>query len=196
MADLQRARLVAAFAQAVAEHGYAELEVEQVLRYAGVSRATFEAHFESKEAGLIAAQDAFFERLWLDVIAARDVPGDWPVKVRAALAAILSTVVEASALARVFAIEAAAVSFAAVERQFAAFDQLAHLLRDGRRHFPRAASLPALTERALVGGVVSIVAGHLLAESPQALSILEGQIVELVLAPYIGEAEARRVAAA
>jgi hypothetical protein len=36
----------------------------------------------------------------------------------------------------------------------------------------------------------------LLAESPQALSILEGQIVELVLAPYIGEAEARRVAAA
>lgn len=189
-----RERLVAAIAKAASEHGYAKLDLEHVLRYAGLSRATFDAHFESKEQGLLAAQDAFFDRLWLDVAGACDMPGEWPLKVRAALAAILSSLVEASTLARVFAVEAAAASLAAAERQFAALDQFAALLRDGRRHYPAAASLPVATERALVGGVASIVSGHLLMEDPQAIPAQEAQLVELLLIPYLGEGEARRVA--
>lgn len=193
---LQRELLVSAFAKAVAEHGYAGLEVEQVLRYAGVSRGIFDAHFESKEQGLIAAQEAFLDRLWLDVAAACETPDEWPLKVRAALAAILASLVEASPLARVFAVEATSASLAAAERQFAVMDQFAKLLRDGRRHFPRAQALPDVTERALVGGIVSIVAGHLLMEDPLAIPALEAELVELVLIPYLGESEARRVAAA
>lgn len=191
----QRERLVSAFAKAAAEHGYAGLELEQVLRYAGVDRATLEAHFESKEQGLIAAQDAFLDRLWLDVVGACSAPGDWPLKVRAALAAVLASLVEASNLARVFAVEAAAASLAAAERQYAALDQFATLLSDGRRHFPEASSLPDATERALVGGIASIVSGHLLMEDPQAIPVLEPQLVELLLIPYLGEGEARRIAA-
>jgi AcrR family transcriptional regulator len=190
-----RERLVAAVAKAAAEHGYAGLTVDQVLRYAGLPRTVFDAHFESKEQGLIAAQDAFLDRLWLDVVGACDTPAEWPLKVRAALRAALSSLVEASALARVFAVEAAATSLAAAERQFAALDRFATLLRDGRRHFPAAASLPDTTERALVGGIASIVSGHLLVEDPQAIPALEGQLVELVLMPYVGKGEARRVAA-
>ena len=192
----QRERLVSAFAKAAAEHGYAGLELDQVRRYAGVTEDAFAAHFENKEQGLIAAQDAFFDRLWLDVAGACDAPGDWPLKVRAALAAILASLVEASNLARVFAIEAAAASLAAAERQFAALDQFARLLAGGRRLYPEAASLPEATERALVGGIASIVSGHLLMEDPQAIPALEAQLVELVLIPYLGEGEARRVAAA
>jgi AcrR family transcriptional regulator len=192
----QRERLVSAFAKAAAEHGYAGLELKQVLRYAGVSRETLDAHFESKEQGLIAAQDAFLDRLWLDVAGACDAPGDWPTKVREALAAILASLVEASNLARVFAVEAAAASLAAAERQYAALDQFASLLREGRRHFPAATSLPDATERALVGGVASIIVGHLLVEEPQAIGALEKQLVEWILIPYLGEGEARRVASA
>ena len=194
-AGSQRERLVSAFAKAAAEHGYAGLELEQVLRYAGVSREILDAHFESKEQGLIAAQDAFLDRLWLDVVGACNGPGEWPLKVRAALAAILSSLVEASSLARVFTVEAAAASLAGAERQYAALDQFATLLRDGRRHYPAAGSLPYATERALVGGVASIVSGHLLMEDPQAIPPMEAQLVELVLIPFVGEGEARRVAA-
>jgi AcrR family transcriptional regulator len=192
----QRERLVAAIAKAASEHGYAELTVDHVLRYAGLPQAAFDAHFESKEQGLIAAQDAFFDRLWLDVINVCDSPANWPLKVRAALGAILASLVEASTLARVFAVEAAAASLAAAERQFAALDQFATLLRDGRRLYPEAASLPEATERALVGGIASIVASHLLMEDPQAIPALEGQLVELLLIPYLGEGEARRIAGA
>lgn len=187
--------LVSAFAKGAAEHGYAKLEVEHVLRHAGVSRAAFEASFESMEQVLIAAQDAFLDGLWLDVAAACEEPTDWAFKVRAALAAVLASLVEASDLARVFVIEAVAASLVAAERQFAMLDRLAGLLREGRRHFPRAESLPDATERALVGGVASIVSGHLLREDPQAIRRLEPELAELLLSSYLGEEEARRVAA-
>jgi len=190
-----RERLIAAVTKAVAEHGYSTLTVDQVLRYAGVSRAIFDSHFESKEQSLVAAQDAFLQRLWLDVIHACEAPPDWPRKVRAALEAILTSLAEASALARAFTVEAAA-NLAAAERQYAAFEEFATLLRDGRRHYPDAASLPEATERALVGGIASIVSGHLLMEDPRAISVLHSQLVELLLIPYVGEEEARRVAAA
>lgn len=190
-----RERLVAAFGKAVAEHGYAALTVDLVVNYAGISRDIFEVHFEGKEQGLLAAQDAFLERLWLDAVHACENLEEWPLKVRAGLGAILSSVVEASTLARVFAVEACAASLAAAERQFVALDEFATLLREGRRSYPRAESLPDTTERALVGGIASIVSGHLLMEDPQAIPPLETELVELVLIPYLGESEARRMAA-
>jgi hypothetical protein len=104
-------------------------------------------------------------------------------------------VVEASSLARVFTVEATAVSLAAAERQFASIDQFAALLGEGRRLYPRAASLPQATERALIGGIFSILSDHLLAENPGAIAALESQLVELLLIPYIGESEARLVSA-
>lgn len=193
--DETRARLVAAFGRAAAEHGYADLRIEQVLHYARVSQATYESLFASKEQGLIAAQDAFLDRLWLEVVTACETPAEWPFRVRAAVEAVLNAMVEASSLARVFAVEAAATSVAAAERQLAALDRFADLLRDGRRHYPDAAELPDVTERVVIGGVSSIIAGHLLMEDPQAIPPHEGQLVELLLLPYIGISEAKRVAA-
>lgn len=107
---------------------------------------------------------------------------------------MISSLVEASTLARIFAVEATAASFAAAERQFAALEQFASLLREGRRRYPRAASLPAPTERVLIGGIASIVSQHLLAEDPGALPALESQLVESLLLPYLGEGEAKRFA--
>ncbi|HEX8752006.1 MAG TPA: TetR/AcrR family transcriptional regulator [Solirubrobacterales bacterium] len=192
-----RALLVAAVSKVAAERGYSRLTVDRVVRCAGVSRATFEEHFESREQGLIAAQDAFLERLWQDVSAACEAAGAaWPQKVRATLAAVLGALVEASDLARVFAIEGIAASLALAERQHEMLDRFAALLREGRRLYPAAASLPETMERALVGGIASIVTRQLLAEEPQAIDKLEPELVELVLIPYLGDEAARRVAVA
>ena len=108
---------------------------------------------------------------------------------------MVSSLAEASAVARVFAIEAPGISFAAAERQFAALDRLATLLRDGRSLYREAAELPELTERTLIGGVVSIVTEHLLAEDAQAIPDLRPQLVEVLLIPYLGPEQARAVAA-
>lgn len=189
----ERERLVAAISRAAGEQGYDKLTVEHVTRYAGVSPATFYQHFADTEQGLMAAFDAFLDRLWLEVCAVCETDAEWPQKVRAALDVTLSYLAEASNVARVFAVEAAA-NLAATERQFAAVESFAAMLRDGRRLYPHAAELPAPTERALVGGIASIISGHLLAEEPQALAELEPQLAELVLMPYLGQSEAKRIA--
>jgi AcrR family transcriptional regulator len=192
--EAQRERLVAAISRAAAEQGYEKLTVEHVVRYAGVPLATFYEHFATKEQGLMAAFDAFLDRLWLEVSAVCETESEWPEKVKAAVDVTLSYLVEASNIARVFAVEAATASLAATQRQLAALEEFATLLRDGRRFYPRAADLPAPTERALVGGIASIISGHLLAEEPQVLVDLEPELIELVLIPYLGQAEAKRVA--
>lgn len=189
----ERDRLVAAFTRVAVDYGYRNIEVERVSRYAGVSPERLELHFGTKERGLIAAQERFLEGLWSEGVAACDPADEWPRRVQAALSAVLGAVVDASALARVFTVEAAACSLAAAERQFAAIDRFAGLLQDGRRLYPRAVSLPQETERALIGGVASILCDHLLAEDPAAISALEPQLVELLLAPYLGLSEAQRI---
>ena len=194
--DLERERLVAAITRAAAEQGYSKLTVEQVVRYAGVSETTFYEHFSSTDQALMAAFDNFLSRLWVEVTSVCDGDDEWPVKVRAVLDRILSYLAEASALARLFAVEATAASLAVAERQFAALESFATMLRDGRKLYPRASSLPAPTERALVGGIASIISAHLLAEEPRALPELESELAELVLVPYLGQSEARRIARA
>ena len=61
--DAERDRVIAAFGKAASEHGYRDLTVDHVAHYAGLSRARYEAHFDTKEQGLVAAQDVFLDRL-------------------------------------------------------------------------------------------------------------------------------------
>jgi AcrR family transcriptional regulator len=190
----ERERLIAAFGKAASEHGYRDLTVELVARYAGSSPERVEQHFANKEEGLVAAHEAFLNRIWLDVLEACESTPEWPFKVRAALHSVIHSLSEAATLARVFAIEATAASFGAAERQFATLDDLARMLGDGRRHYPRASELPPATERALIGGIASILFGHLLAEEPGMLARLEPELVEVLLVPFLGSSQARQVA--
>jgi AcrR family transcriptional regulator len=191
----ERDRLLAAFAKAATERGYRHLTLEQVSRYSGLDQARFEAVFGTKEQGLIAAQDVFLQRLLGEVDGACAAESRWSDGVAAGLHSAIASLVEASTLARVFIVEATGESFVAAEHQYAAFEHFAALLRTGRSHHPRAASLPVMYERVLIGGVASIAAKHLLSEDPGALAAAEQELTQSLLIPYLGEDEAARVAA-
>lgn len=194
--DERRARIVASVSRVAAERGYAGFSVDAVLRAGEVSRSTFDRYFAGPEQALIAAHEDFLQRLTLDVrVACRGEEG-WPRQVNAATAAVLASLIEASSLARALWVEGAGANLAAAERQLVALEQFAAMLRGGRRHYPGAAELPAVTERVLIGGVASVVSGCLLAEEPAALKRLCPDLVEVLLVPYVGCAEARRVAQA
>ncbi len=185
-----RERIVAGIGKAVTEQGHAKLAVEDVLRYAGVSRETYEAQFATTEQGVLAAQEAFIERLWLEIVSACEIDRAWILNVRAALSAGLAYIGEASELARVFAVEAAASSMAVNEQQFVALDRFATLLQGGRDQ-EGVPELPPMTERVLIGGIVSVVTARLLSEDAQGLEDLEPELTELVLVFYLGRDEAR-----
>jgi AcrR family transcriptional regulator len=192
--DGQRDRLLAAIAKTAAEHGYAGLTVERIVSAAGVSREVFDAHFENREQGLLAAQEAFLDRLLWEAIGAcgRSVP--WPLRLRAGLRAVLASVLESAALARVLTVEADAAGLALAEGRLVALDGFSRLMRNGREDYPGAASVPDITERLLVGGVASLLRQRLLREEPAATPELELELAELLLIPYLGHDEARRIA--
>lgn len=190
----ERERLIAAFSKAAAEQGYSRLDIATVARYAGVSPARFQEHFASVEQALVAGQLVFFKRLWLDIEGGCDPGAPWPQQIQGGVASLIGTLIETAATARLFVIEAPSASLAAAERQYAALSRLAALLRRGRCLYPSAAGLPEATERALIGGTVSIVCEHLLAENTEEISRLQPQLIEVLLSPYLGEEEARRVA--
>src|SRR3954451_2203338 len=87
----QRARLLDAMTVVVGEKGYAAATVADAVRAARVSRGTFYALFDSKEACFLEAY-----RHGVDVLdgridaAVRATDGDWRAKLRAAVRAYVS----------------------------------------------------------------------------------------------------------
>lgn len=191
----QRERLLDALVRAAGERGYANTTAEQVARYAGLPAAALEAHFSTLDHCLVAAYDRFFERLSAEVEETCEAAPSWPEQVRLAVRAALEYFAEAPGIARLFAVEALAVGPAALDRHLAVIDRVAALLRTGREHFPRAAAYPESMERTLVAGVLLLVSGHLLTQEVEMLGTLEEEVVELVLTPYVGQAEAKELAA-
>jgi AcrR family transcriptional regulator len=190
----ERDRIVAAFGRAAAADGVRRLTFGAVATYAGLPRERVEAHFPNLEAGLVATQQEFLERLRLEAADACTAGSEWPTKVRVALRSILASLAESDRLARVFSLEVAGLGARAAQGRFAILDEFATLLAEGRLYRPRAAELPELAEQLLVDGVASVLARQLLAEDPDALLALEPELVELVLCPYLGAGRARRIA--
>jgi AcrR family transcriptional regulator len=192
----QRLRLVVGVARAMAEYGYSRLTVEHVIAAAGVSRATFYQHFDNKQQAVLAAHDVVFERYLGALLRSCNGAGEWPLKIKAAIATTLAFAAAEPEQAQLLSLDALASDVEVTSRVLASTDHLASLLSAGRRYNPRGAELPALTEKALVGAVSAIVAGRLMNGESESLPELEPQIVELVLLPYLGAEEASRVAKA
>lgn len=84
----------------------------------------------------------------------------------------------------------------AVAAQAESIELLAARLREGRDHYADAATLTRHTERVLVAGCASLIGERLRTGGVDALPSLEPQLVEIALGPYLGLAEARRLARA
>ncbi len=192
--DNQRQRLLAGMAKALAEQGYARATVEDVIENAGTSRKTFYEFFDDKEDCLLAAYDAASQRLWAAGAEAVAGAGEWPARVRAALAAALEFLAAEPFTARLFTLEARAAGAAIAARQHTDTERAAALLGAGREGRPEATDLPEATEATLVENVAAIVGAHVLSGAAGLLPSLTAQLTEYLLAPYLGAEEAKAVA--
>src|SRR5919112_6755032 len=126
----QRTRLLEAVGRAVAERGYAAATIDDIVRRAGVSKATFYDHFADKQDCFLAAYEAASEELLERVQEAHASHADWLGRTRAGIRAYLRWLAAEPALARVFLIEVAAAGPQALERREALRDRYAELLRE------------------------------------------------------------------
>jgi AcrR family transcriptional regulator len=194
VSEHQRQRLLAAAARALAEHGYAELTVEQILKRAGISRTTFYEHFENRRDCVLAAHEAAFDRLSAAVARPCGEESDWPRRLATAIGGAVDYATAAPEEALLLVPDAVGADPVLARRVAASTDSLVDLLRAGREHSAAAAGLPELTERALIGAATSVIGARLTTGQAGRLPELKPQLVELMLLPYVGPEEARRVA--
>jgi AcrR family transcriptional regulator len=193
----QRERLIAGLAEAVAERGFAGTTITDITKHAAVSRRTFYEHFESKEDCFLAAYDVVLEQIRERVIAAAEAEEEWPQKVSSGIAALLSFFAAEPALARLGMVESFVAGPVIAARHREAIESFIPLLRLGRAGLLEGdeALLPPTTEDAIVGGMALLIARRVSAGQAEQLEELLPDLVLFALTPYLGAAEAERIAA-
>jgi AcrR family transcriptional regulator len=130
MSDAQRARILDAMTDVVAEHGFAAATVKLVTEGAGVSSGTFYECFANLEECFAAVLDlglAQATELLADAFARED---RWEDGVRAALASVLAFFDSEPRLARVWFVESIATGAHALEQRERIVAQLRRAWRD------------------------------------------------------------------
>jgi len=195
VAHHQRERLIAGLAAAVAEKGYAAVTLSDVVKQAKVSRRVFYANFESKEQCFLAAFEVVVDHLRLLVAEAVEGISDWPQRAIAATRAVLGFLASEPDLARLCLVESRSAGPVVAARFNEAVGGLVPLLEQGRAERPEGERpLPESTEDSTIGSLVSLVYRKAAAGEAVRLEDLLPDCAELVLLPYLGPAEAARLA--
>jgi AcrR family transcriptional regulator len=143
----------------VADKGYRETTVADVVRIARTSRRSFYEHFEDRDACYLALFDAVNDALMAEVAAAVNPEEPWERQVDQALGAYLDTVAAQPALSHSFVRELPALGKAGSDRQLAVVErfarQLVGLVELGRREHPGLHTGPLTLDMALMiaGGI-------------------------------------------
>ena len=189
----QRERLLDAAVGAMAEQGFAELTVRDLIDRAGVSRRTFYQLFQDKIECVLTAHERAFERVSGAIVAACREEAAWPERVAGAIGAALDFAVDSPSEAHLVVV-AHTTSERLASRGQEAHEKLADLLRIGREQVDAPLSPPAVTEQAVVGAAMAVVGARLLAGETGTLSLLAPELTQIILMPYVGDEEAKRVA--
>jgi AcrR family transcriptional regulator/DNA-binding MarR family transcriptional regulator len=192
LVELQRSRLLAAAVGAVEESGYAHTTVEQITSRARVSRRTFYELFENREACLAALFEDVVAAVEREIAAASLEGAGWRERVRGGLWAILSFFDREPVLARVCVVQALRGGAEVLERREAILARLAEVIDGGRGESARGAECSPLTAEGLVGAAFAIVYARLLREERGLLTGLVGELMSVIVLPYLGPAAARR----
>lgn len=192
----QRERLLKAAAAALAEVGYAELTVKDMIDGAGVSRRTFYQLYDDKLECVLAAHEDALARLREVIATACAGEIAWADGVAAAVDAGLRFATRHPAETRLLLLATHTVSEpklmgAALD----AHEQFSDLLRAGRKQ--RGHGSPTeLTESAVIGSITAVVGARLGTGQLDGLRKLGPELVQIILAPYLGYEEAQRLARA
>jgi AcrR family transcriptional regulator len=172
----------------VAKHGYHETTISEIAAAAGVSRRTFYSYFDSKEACFFDCFALLEEHLVEVMDEAAKAERGWPAKVRAQLAAILEELSANPDLVRFALIAPPAAGGPFLERYRAFLERLVAVVADERPSKSRKPNEGA--ELAMAGGLAALLVAKVNAGEGERLPELLPELVELVLAPYLGHARA------
>ena len=215
VADIQRARILAAMFDVVAEHGVANVTVAHIVTRSGVSRRTFYELFADREDCFLAAFDDAIARIASVVAPAFEGEKSWRAGVRAAVIGLLEWSEGDPATGRLVIVESLGAGPKALARRESVLAQIVAFVDRGRGEGRRRDGPPPLTAEGVIGGVLSVLHSRLVAGSPAnggsgasselglvgssrsgdaGLGLLElaGPLTSMIVLPYLGQAVARQ----
>ena len=182
----QRARILHSMIEAVAERGYQETRVVDVVERAGVSRATFYDLFDDVEDCFLEAYDYVSARLFASASEAfnQNSGAPWAERIRAAMAALLELLAAWPECARFAIVEVLAAGPKALARRDAVLRQFTEFVEAGRNQ--SSLELPGITSVAIVGGTQELLYTEILHGATARLPARLPDIVYWVTQPFLG----------
>jgi AcrR family transcriptional regulator len=184
----QRERILDAAERLIAERGCASTSIEALVKEAGVSSVTFYEFFDGKEECFVAAFDRAVEagaEELVQIAAAEEL--SWPEQVATGLRVVLELIVAEPERARLCLIEAQTGGAELSVHFEAALDRIAAKLREGRVLATAPPDLPATHEEATAGALAWLLRERLETGDVEGLEALYPQLVDIALAPYLGD---------
>jgi AcrR family transcriptional regulator len=188
----ERTRILRSMAEVVSERDIHSVTAKDVAARAGISRAVFDAEFSDLEGCFVEAFELGVRRGRSALAAAYSEAPSWVDGIRAGLVALLSMLDEEPALARLWIVYSLGSGPRVQRRRADVIAALCELVDRGRRESIARSELPAVTAEGVVGGVLAIIQARLLSEEAEPLADLLGQLMSLILLPYLGSAAAKR----
>jgi AcrR family transcriptional regulator len=184
--ESQRGRIHRAMIRVVAERGYPETRVVDVIAVAGVSRKTFYELFDSKGDCFLAAYDVLLGNLFTEATEGfESKPGaPWAERVGAALRALLEHLAAHPDEARFAIVEVLAAGPQALSRRDAALRQFAGFLEAGRSE--ASVELPGITSLAVAGGINELLYSEILHGAAARLLSRLPDLMFWVALPFLG----------
>ena len=190
--EIQRSRLLTGAVTTIDELGYPQATVGRITARARLSRRTFYQMFANRDECFAAVLDEVAATV-IGELAAVSVEGlPWRERVRLGVWTILAFLDREPALARVCVVQALRAGPLVLERREAVLARLAAVVDEGRTEGARGEGCTSLTAEGLVGAAFAIVYSRLSHRDGEPLTGLLGELMAMIVLPYLGTAAARR----
>ncbi len=192
----QRDRVISAAIEVFAKRGYQATTVDHIVAAATIGVGSFYALFDGKEDCFLQAFDRIVAQSRERIAAHQSPSAAWPEQACAALYSLLDLIAAEHFQARLVLVEAQTAGPVAEARYHSTLEQLAALMRRGRALGSATAQLPASFEEVTLAGLAWLLHQRLVVARLADIAELFPEMAEMLLEPYLGEAEASRVIAA
>lgn len=197
ISELQRARIVGAMLDVVAQRGAGSVTVAHVVERSGVSRRTFYEHFEDREDCLLAAFERALMLAAQRVVPAYEAQNGWRERIRVGLVELLCFCDREPSVARMLVCESQASCPRVAQRRAQVLARLTRIVDEGRTltgtgKSGKAENISPLAAEGTVGGMLAVVQVRLTEAKRKPLIPLTNELMSMIVLPYLGAPAARR----
>jgi AcrR family transcriptional regulator len=184
-------RVLRALAAVVADKGYPDTTVAEVVERASTSQRTFYEHFKNKEDAIVAALDSGSAHMLAAALPAFRRAPDWKHAVHDTIEAMFRWGAEEPEYARMGGVEMYAAGKRALDQREVVTEGMEGLLAPGYELKP---DTPPIAAEAVGGALYSLLYDHVNKKGPESLPDLVPTLVYVTLAPFLEGEDAYEVA--